>query len=199
MRRLPLVVGSLGLFVGAAVLVAILVATAGPPPLEIVQSWTRSRNAGDVETAMSYLAHDANVFGFSIASPSRRDQTRGILEAQATAGWTIEESDCSTAGESVTCRYRMHDEVLRRWGMAFTGVHEYVVHDGKLASSKRFHDLASRDQVYAALDAFREWVRVTHPDLLYVIWSDAQSVTYATPEGAEAMLNLLDEYDRRQD
>jgi hypothetical protein len=63
-----------------------------------------------------------------------------------------------------------------------------------VAELLRFHDKASRDEAYAALADFREWVSRTHRDLLYVIWSDPQSVTYATPEGATAMLDLLDEY-----
>jgi hypothetical protein len=51
------------------IVVAILFATAGPDSLEMVQGWTSSRNAGDVDLAMSYLADDARVFGFSMATP----------------------------------------------------------------------------------------------------------------------------------
>ena len=58
--------------------------------------------------------------------------------------------------------------ILRRLGVTFLGRHEYVIQGGR--------------------------VRTNHRDLLYVIWSDAQSTTYATPEGAAAMLDLLDEY-----
>jgi hypothetical protein len=177
------------------IVVAILFATAGPDSLEMVQGWTSSRNAGDVDLAMSYLADDARVFGFSMATPRGEAKIREILAAQVVAAWTIQESGCSTDGDTVTCRYQMDDKVLRRWGLSFFGRHEYVIRDGKLAELTRFHDEASRQEAYAALADFKAWVRATHRDLLYVIWSDAQSVTYATPEGAASMLSLLDEYE----
>jgi hypothetical protein len=184
------------MLVAAGVVAAVLVATAGPDPLEVVHGWTASRNAGDVDTAMSYLADDATVFGFSIADPLRRANVRDILAAQAVAGWSIQESECVAEGENVTCRYRMDDEVLRRWALSLSGRHEYLIRDGKLAEATRYHDDEPRRRAYAALATFKAWVRATHPDLVYVIWSDAQSVTYATPEGAAAMLVLLNEYEQ---
>jgi len=188
--------------VGIGVVVAILFATAGQPDaalrpdlLEVVHGWTSSRNAGDVDLAMSYLADDAQIFGSSMATPRGEAKIREILAAQAVAAWTIQESGCSADGDTVTCRYQMDDKVLRRWGLSFIGRHEYLIRDGKVAQLTRFHDEASRQRAYAALADFKAWVRETHRDLLYVIWSDAQSVTYATPEGAAAMLGLLDEYE----
>jgi hypothetical protein len=175
---------------------AVLFATAGPDPIEVVQGLTASRNAGDVDLAMSYLADDTQLFGFSMATERGAAKIREVLAAQAVAGWTILESGCSASGQTVTCRYQMDDKILRRWGISFLGRHEYVLRDGKVASLTRFHDEASRDEAYAALAEFKEWVRQTHRDLLYVIWSDAQSSTYATPEGAAAMLDLLDEYEQ---
>jgi hypothetical protein len=172
----------------------ILLTTLGPDPLEVVQDWTASRNAGDVDLAMSYLANDTQLFDVSMATPRGQAKIRDVLAAQAIAEWTIQESGCSADGDQVTCRYQMDDTILRRWGISFFGRHEYVIEDGKVAELLRFHDKASRDEAYAALADFREWVSRTHRDLLYVIWSDPQSVTYATPEGATAMLDLLDEY-----
>jgi limonene-1,2-epoxide hydrolase len=169
-------------------------ATMGPDPLEVVENFTTSRNAGDVDLAMSYLADDTRLFDASMATERGQAKIRDILAAQAVAEWTIQESSCSADGDQVTCRYQMDDIILRRWGLSFFGRHEYVIEDGKVARLLRFHDKESREEAYAALADFKEWVRQTHRDLLYVIWSDAQSVTYATPEGAAAMLDLLDEY-----
>jgi hypothetical protein len=192
--RRVLIVGVASIAVAAGV-VAALVATRGPDPLQVVRAFTASRNAGDVDLAMSYLADEATIFGFSIADPLRRERVRQILAAQAVGDWTIHESNCTASGAIVTCRYAMDDQVLRRWGLSFTGRHEYVIREGKVASQMRYHDDEPRRLAYAALADFRAWVRGAHPDLLYVIWSDAQSVTYATPEGAAAMLGLLDEYE----
>jgi hypothetical protein len=179
---------------GIGVAGAMLLTTAGPDPLEVVQEWTASRNAGDVDLAMSYLADDTQLFDASMATERGQTKIRDILAAQAVAEWTIQESGCSADGDEVTCRYQMDDTILRRWGISFFGRHEYVIEDGKVAELLRFHDKPSREEAYAALADFREWVARTHRDLLYVIWSDPQSVTYATPEGAAAMLDLLDEY-----
>jgi catabolite regulation protein CreA len=182
-----------------AVFGAILVLRPQADPLEVVAAFTASRNAGDVDAAMDLLADDASIFGGSIADPKQRNATRQILAAQALAGWTIVDSDCEATEEasdvSVICRYQMDDEILRRWELSFTGTHEYTVRDGKIAKVTRVHDLSSRDRAYAALGAFRAWVTEAHPDLVVVIWSDPQGVTYATPEGARAMLDLLDEYE----
>lgn len=183
-----------GALAGIGVVGAMLLANLEPDPLEVVQDWTASRNAGDVDLAMSYLADDTELFEASMATPRGQAKIRDILTAQAIAEWTIQESGCSADGDEVTCRYQMDDTILRHWGISFSGRHEYVIRDGKVARLSRFHDKASRDEAYAALADFKEWVRRTHQDLLYVIWSDAQSVTYATPEGAAAMLDLLDEY-----
>jgi ketosteroid isomerase-like protein len=163
--------------------------------LAVVTEWTRARNAGDVDAAMQLLAPDAVVMGFPLASPTRRAEFRNVLEAQAIAGWKIEDSDCSVSGETVMCRYRMGDKMLRRWDLEFTGTHEYVVSDGLIQRSSRSHDAESRDRVYAAIQAFRNWVYLVHPDLEPVIWSDPNGATYATPEGAQAMLDILAEYD----
>jgi hypothetical protein len=144
---------------------------------------------------MKLLAPDAVVLGFPVASPTRRAEFRSVMEAQAIAGWRIEDSDCSVSGDTVTCRYRMDDKMLRRWDLEFTGTHEYVVSAGLIQRSTRSHDAESRDRVYAAIQAFRNWVYLVHPDLESVIWSDPNGATYATPEGAQAMLDILDEYE----
>jgi hypothetical protein len=195
LRRRRLLIGGAAVVVATAIVGGMLVATARPDPLMVVHGWTASRNAGDVDTAMSYLAEDAKVFNQLIATPVGEAKVREILAAQAVAGWTIHDSDCSVDDETVACRYRMDDQVLRRWGISFSGRHEFTIRNGKLAEVRRYHDAASRQAAYAALADFKAWVRQEHADLLYVIWSDAQSVTYATPKGAAAMLHLLDEYE----
>ena len=199
LRTTPLRIAVAGSLVAIAFVAAILIATTGPDPLEVVQGLRASRNAGDVEQAMSYLAGEAELFGVSRASPRGEAKIREILAAQAVAAWMIEESGCAADGDAVTCRYQMDDKILRRWGLSFFGRHEYVVRDGKVVKLLRFHDEASREEAYAALADFKEWVRMTHRELLYVIWSDAQSVTYATPEGAAAMLGVLDEYEETKE
>jgi hypothetical protein len=39
------------------------------------------------------------------------------------------------------------------------------------------------------------WVREEHPDLFDVIWVDLDSALCTTPDGARAVLDLLDEYE----
>lgn len=187
----------------AALLVAVACLTACAPaaspssadPLSVVEAWVDARNAGDVVAAMSMLPEEGDVFGVGIHLPGNRDRLRAIFEAQTEAGWSIEESDCRVDGESVTCRYRQLDDILRRWDLALTGEHRYVVRDGRLARIRRIHDPASARAVYAAADAFRSWVRAEHPELVDVIWVELDSAMYTTPDGARAALELLDEYE----
>jgi hypothetical protein len=171
---------------------------ASPPPadpLSVVEEWVKARDAGDVEVAMALLADEGDIFGIGIHLPGNRDRLRAIFEAQAIAGWTIEETDCRVDGESVTCRYRQLDDVLRRWDLALTGEHRYIVRDGRLARIHRIHDRSSERTVYATAAAFRDWVREEHPALFDVIWVDLDSALYTTPDGARAVLDLLDEYE----
>ena len=164
-------------------------------PIAIVHAWDAARNRADVDAAMSYLAPDAQVVGFSLRSPTQRSLLRGVLEGQAAAGYRVDDTECTTAGELVSCRYAQDDEILRRWGMTFTGQHEIAVHDGKITSLVRTHDPAVEDEIYAAALRLRSWVRVTHPDLYDIIWVDDTTTLYSTRAGAEALLSIIDEYE----
>lgn len=174
-------------------------ATAAPPPsgadpIPVVEAWVAARVAGDVDTVMAQLAEEGEIFGVGIHLDDNRERLRRNFEAQAVAGWAIEETDCEADGERVTCRYRQEDDILRRWGLALTGEHRYVVRDGLLVRIQRIHDQQSANTVYAVTDAFRAWVSEIHPELVDVIWVDPLSALYTTPEGARAVLDLLDEF-----
>jgi hypothetical protein len=196
-----------GLITVGATAIALMMATAcqpastspspgepGSDALDIVRAWTEARNDGEIERAMDLLSPTAHVLGLSMATPELRAGLARGFAAQHVGGWRIQDSGCVADGELVTCQYIQDDTVLRRWGLSFTGTHEYTVLDGEIVSLTRVHDPESADRVYAALRAFKEWVRDAHPNLVWVIWSDATYSTYATPEGARAMLRIVDEY-----
>lgn len=143
---------------------------------------------------MSHLSETANVFGMGMHLPGLREQLRDILAAQAVAGWSAIESDCTVAAETVNCRYVQRDRILDRWDLELTGRHRYIVRDGKLTFAERVHDVESRRAAYSVFDDFRDWVADAHPELVDVIWSDPTSALYTTPEGAQAVLDVLDEY-----
>jgi len=165
-----------------------------PDPIAVVEAWVAAREAGDIDTVMSLLAEEGDIFGIGIHLDDNRERLRRNFEGQAVAGWAIEETDCETDGERVTCRYRQEDDILRRWGLALTGEHRYAVRDGLLARIQRIHDRESANAVYAVTDAFRSWVSEVHPELVDVIWVDPTSALYTTPEGARAILEILDEF-----
>lgn len=180
-----------------AVALYALTALEQPPtdPLSIVEAWEAARNAGDVDRAMSLIAESAVIFGTAARTPAGRAWHRSVLTAQAIAGHTVHDSSCVVSGERVTCRYVQEDAFLAKCGLVLTGEHRFQVHAGKLVVVTRRHDEASREAVYGAVEAFRSWVASVHPAEHQVIWSDPSSVFYATPEGANAMLAVLDEYE----
>ncbi|HSI99615.1 MAG TPA: nuclear transport factor 2 family protein [Patescibacteria group bacterium] len=172
-------------------------ATPSPPgadPIAVVEAWVAAREAGDIDTVMSLLAEEGDIFGTGIHLDDNRERLRRNFEGQAVAGWAIEETGCEADGERVTCRYRQEDEILRRWGLALTGEHRYAVRDGLIVRVQRIHDPQSANAVYAVTDAFRSWVTEHHPELVDVIWVDPTSALYTTPEGARAILELLDDF-----
>jgi hypothetical protein len=164
-------------------------------PLSAARGWIDARNAGEVAAALGYVAESADILGIDAGTSDGRDRLRALLEAQFIAGWRIEDSECTTIGERVVCRYTQADALLRKCGRALTGEHRYDVSAGKLIRVARTHDLATREPAYAAIRAFRAWVERAHPVAEQVIWSDPNAISYATPEGARAMLAILDEYD----
>jgi hypothetical protein len=169
----------------------------GNNPREVVAAWNVARNDGDVERAMALVADDGDVLGFSM--PDQRADLVSVLEGQVAAGGVLEDSGCAVAGEQVTCRYVIHDEILRRWGLTLTGTHTYRIHDGKIVHIDRVHDDDARRLVYLELDRFRSWVKATHPEMATVIWSDFGASSYSDRRGAQAMISLLDEYEPHRD
>ena len=164
-------------------------------PLAVVDAWAAARNRGDVGGAMELVGSAATMFGVATGTEAGRAEFRSILEGQREAAYHIAEEGCAAAGPRVLCRYRQADAFMDKCGLVLTGEHQYLVYDGKLALAQRTHDTAAAADVYAALDAFRAWVRQTHPDLEEVIWADANSAFYTNAVGARAMLDVLDSYD----
>jgi hypothetical protein len=194
MRRGRLLLG--GILLGGALVAALLAAgRLAADPIAVVHAWDAARNRGDVDAAMGYLADDGQVAGFSLRSPGQRSLLRGVLEGQAAANYRIEDAECTVAGAVVTCRYAQDDEILRRWGMTFTGTHEIEVRDGKITRLVRAHDRDVQDEIYAAALRLRSWVREAHPELYDVIWVDDTTTLYSTRAGAEALLRIIDEYE----
>lgn len=174
-------------------------ATAAPSPsaadpIAVVEAWVAAREAGDIDAVMALLADEGEIFEIGIHLDDNRERLRRNFEAQGVAGWAIEETGCEADGELVTCRYQQEDDILRRWGLALTGEHRYVVRDGLLVRIQRIHDRQSANAVYAVTDAFRSWVAEEHPELVEIIWVDPMSALYTTPDGARAVLDLLDEF-----
>jgi hypothetical protein len=163
-------------------------------PLSVVKAWEAARNAGDIEQVLALTSNVASIFGISMSNDADRARYRSILAAQRIAGHTVEDTDCDVAADRVTCRYLQQDAFLRRCGLQLTGEHRFRTLDGLVVSARRDHDQASQDAVYDAIAAFRDWVRDVDPPAAVVIWSDDRNAFYSTPEGARAMLGLLDRY-----
>jgi hypothetical protein len=185
---------ALAVVVGIATIVMLGRPVPSPDPITVVQAWTAARNAGNVDAALALLAEDADVLDHKISERDARSALRGVLEAQAIAGWRVEDRDCAVNGPSVKCRYSMHDALLRKCSLAFAGTHEYRVDGGKLRNATRQHDAASRSDVYGALLRFRGWVQKNHPDALDVIWVSRFDASYTTPDGARTVMSFLNEY-----
>jgi hypothetical protein len=166
-------------------------------PLAVVAAWDEARTSGDTDLAMGLLHEDARLFWYSMADPIEREAWLRVMDAQEASDWTLRE-ECSARGEWVTCAYEQSDRILRRWGLALTGTHEYVVRDGKLFAADRRHDPESEDAVYGALRDFRDWVTEVHEELVPIIWSDPGAVAFTDRAGAEAALSVLDEYERHR-
>jgi predicted acetyltransferase/ketosteroid isomerase-like protein len=198
-RRAGSLARVLGLSAALVVVLFALTALEQPPndPLSVVQAWEAARNAGDVDRAMSMMSETATIFGTTARTPAGRAWLRSVLAAQAIAGHTVHDSDCVVSGASVTCRYVQADAFFERCGLTLTGEHRFQVLAGKVVFASRRHDEGSREAVYGAVEAFRSWVATVEPAEELVIWSDPNSIFYSTPEGARAMLALLDRYDCR--
>jgi hypothetical protein len=192
--RAIVALAALAVVIGIAAIVMLARPVPTPDPITVVEAWTAARNAGNVDAALALLADDADVLDHKISDGDARTALRGVLEAQAIAGWRVDDRDCAVDGPSVKCRYSMHDALLRKCRLAFAGTHDYRVDDGKLRSATRQHDDASRSAVYGALLRFRGWVQKNHPDALDVIWVSRFDASYTTPDGARTVMSFLNDY-----
>jgi hypothetical protein len=184
----------LALLVVAAVLGLVAAAQRVVDPLNVIAEWTEARRTGDIEQTLTLTADNAVLFGYPMANPYRRDELVEVFLAQREAGWQLIDSDCELSGITVICQYRQDDIFLRAVGVSLTGIHRYVIRDGKIAQAERRHDATSQTAAYAAIDEFRTWVSENHPDLETVIWSSRRAVFYTTRPGARAMAAILPEY-----
>lgn len=164
-------------------------------PLAVVDAWNEARNDGDVERAMALVADDALLVTFAMDDPAERATWLDLLDAQAIAGWQIDESCELHSGGWVACTYVQSDELLRSWGLALRGTHDYTVRDGHIEQLDRRHDADTQREVYDAVDDFRAWAESYHPDVAAVIWTDPSVTFYSDARGADAAMSLVDEFD----
>jgi len=109
-------------------------------PLSIANAWNDALNAGDIDTALSYLADDA-VLTFIPPTPGTtgvltgKEQIRGWYEAIVAAHGFATLSDCKLDGETLTCTDTYTDDDFKAMGVGSI-VAEWVavVREGKIQS-----------------------------------------------------------------
>ena len=102
-------------------------------PETIFQSLNDALNAGDIDTALSYLSDDANVF----INPERdfhgKDEIRGWYEFLVADNTSVEISNFQIDGETCTWDWKVAGDGIRAGGNEFLLVTmEGAVMDGKV-------------------------------------------------------------------
>ena len=111
-----------------------------PAPEEIADSWTKALAAGDIDTALSYLADDAIVAIIPAGPDGDGSYTgpaeiRGWYETIVGANGVGTLSECITDGENLTCFNTYTDDGLKSLGVdSIEGEWVAVFRDGKIQS-----------------------------------------------------------------
>ena len=159
-------------------LVAILLTACGPAPQDVVNAWQAALNKGDVDAALSYLADDATV---TIVPPgpdgdgvyNGHAEIRGWYETIASGKGVGSLTDCTTAGDTVTCVSTYADEGLKAMGVdSIEGSWVAVLRDGRIQSytfTITPESLAKFPPPPAVAPTFGE-VRITTAETLVGIW-----------------------------
>lgn len=120
-------------------LLALVLTACGPKPQDVVDSWAEAMNAGDMDKALSYLAEDAVVTIIPAMEGdgvyTGHEEIHGWYEPLLSSKGVTTLSECSLAGETVTCLDTYADEGLQGMGVDFLeGEFVAVVRDGKIQS-----------------------------------------------------------------
>jgi hypothetical protein len=126
-----------------------------PDPMSIINPWVEALNAGEIDTALSYLADDAVV---QIVPPAPgtsgiftgKDEVRGWYETVVGQNGVTVLTDCQVDGETVTCVNTYAEDSFRSLGIdSVVGEWVAVARDGKLQS----YTFTMSDESLAALMA----------------------------------------------
>jgi ketosteroid isomerase-like protein len=102
-------------------------------PLTVINSWLEALNAGDVDTALSYLADDAQIEPDQVYSG--KEEIRGWYENLVGGNGVSTVSDCQVDGETVTCNSTYSDDGLQAMGVDYLeGTLVLILQDGKIHS-----------------------------------------------------------------
>jgi ketosteroid isomerase-like protein len=111
----------------------------GTDPLSIVNAWLDALNAGDIDTALSYLSDDAVVTMVPPGTPgddgifTGKEEVRGWYEGLVAAKGVATLSDCQVEGESVTCIDTYTDGGLQAMGIdSIEGELALTVSEGRI-------------------------------------------------------------------
>jgi hypothetical protein len=126
-----------------------------PDPVSTINAWVEALNAGDIDSALSYLADDA-VVQIVPAAPGTsgiftgKEEVRGWYETIVGQHGVTALSECQVDGETVTCVNNYAEDSFRSLGIDFVvGEWVAVVREGKLQS----YTFTMSDESLAALMA----------------------------------------------
>jgi hypothetical protein len=126
-----------------------------PDPVSTINAWVEALNAGDIDSALSYLADDA-VVQIVPAAPGTsgiftgKGEVRGWYETIVGQHGVTALSDCQVDGETVTCVNNYAEDSFRSLDIDFVvGEWVAVVREGKLQS----YTFTMSDESLAALMA----------------------------------------------
>ena len=163
------------------------------PGILVVRRLTAARNGHDLDGVLAAYAPEAHILGWPRDHERLGQRVVDRFAAQFLLEWRVTLTDCERFGDRVVCDVVMDDVFLRALGIRLTGRHTYELRDGLIARHDG-HVGRGRRAAEAAVADLRAWVRVHHPELEPVMWSDPAGLLATTPEGAEALLAVLDDW-----
>jgi hypothetical protein len=176
-------------------------ATQPETPIEVAEAVIDTWNGGDVAAFFGWFAEGATVNGDSTDAPGMYSD----LGFYVGLGQTVAIEQCTPFGDTqVTCTTQASDELSGPLGVETPITWEFEVADGMVASLAFLFPPAEQPDLFVVANDAVLWVRDNHGDVFDESfrgtfcephsWNSYPDLWCSSPEGAEELLQLGDDF-----
>lgn len=187
--------GSL-LFIAPVLLVSAIAISCSSPqtPQDVVRAYIDAHNRHDVTKAMSFMSDEIQFEMSSGWIRYGKDQIRQLQEWDSATAGTLNVSELTALGDTISCRLTEQNDWFRLLGI--DTIHydsaRFIFHEGSIIAIRAIINDQSVHMIQNAFIAMRNWARTERPEALDMLMPKGDFIYDAAL--AEPWLTLLREW-----